>query len=441
MPSNRVVREAENLRRVGCPFYTEDPVLKCLKIQSYTQRTMRATINPLTPHNAGVDRVPLRSYTRLTMRPATAEAIIDLTQLRRNFSIVRQKVGPKLKILFPIKADGYGHGAVMLGRAAQQAGLDYLGVANAGEAVELRQAGITLPILILSSSLASHAAELVRAEVDVTVSTPHMAQTLNAEAGKLGKKVRVQVKVDTGMGRNGALPDQVLPLFRLFRQLPNLIPQGIFSHFAVSYSESNEDQAYTHWQMEIFNQLLKDLDREGLLPPLRHIANSSGFIQYYDEVTTGFYNLVRPGILFYGYPEVRRPWTQEIKPILSVRTWIVSINELPTGSYIGYGRHYRTATNQKIATLPLGYADGLSWLLANKGEVALHGKLARLVGSVSMDQITVDISHIPEAKVGDEVEIVGPHMPAEEVARRMGANFTEVVLTALSKRVARVYAE
>jgi alanine racemase len=264
---------------------------------------------------------------------------------------------------------------------------------------------------------------------------------LNAEAEKLGKKVRVQVKVDTGMGRNGALPEQVLPLFRVFRELPRLIPQGIFSHFAVSYSENKEDQAYTHWQIEIFDQLLKDLDREGLLPPLRHIANSSGFIQYYDDVTTSYYNMVRPGILFYGYPEVRRPWTQEIKPILSVRTWIVSINELAAGSYIGYGRHYRTTQPQRIATLPVGYADGVSWLLANQGEVALHGKLARLVGSVSMDQVTIDVTHIPEARVGDEIELVGPNMPAEEVARRMGANFTEVVLTALSKRVARVYAE
>jgi alanine racemase len=370
-----------------------------------------------------------------------AEAIVDLNQLRRNFSIVRQKVGHKTKILFPIKADGYGHGAVMLGRAAQQAGIDYLGVANVAEAVELRQAGVTIPILILSSSLAAHAAELVRAEVDVTVSNPAMATLLNAEATKLGKKVRVQVKVDTGMGRNGTQPENVLPLFKVFRTLPNLIPQGIFSHFAVSYSEAQEDQAYTQQQIQMFDQLLKDLDKEGLLPPLRHIANSSGFIQYYDTVTAGYYNMVRPGILFYGYPEVRRAWTQEIKPILSVRTWIVSINELPEGSYIGYGRHYHTTRNQRIATLPLGYADGLSWLLANKGEVALHGKLASLVGSISMDQITVDVTHIPEARVGDEIEIVGPHMPAEEVARRMGASFTEVVLTALGKRVARVYAE
>ncbi len=402
---------------------------------------MRAIINPLAISRPDLDRPPLRSYTRLTMRPATAEAIIDLAQLRRNFTIVRQRVGSQTKILFPVKADGYGHGAVMVGRAAQQAGLDYLGVANVGEAIELRQAGITMPILILSSSLLSHASELVRAEVDVTVSQPTMAQTLNAEAAKLGKKVRVQVKVDTGMGRNGALPEQVLPLFRRFRELPYLVPQGIFSHFAVSYSETAEDQAYTRGQIRAFTQLLKELDSEGLLPPLRHIANSSGFIQYDGEVSQGYYNLVRPGILFYGYPEVRRPWTQGIRPILSVRTWIVSINELPAGSYIGYGRHYRTSSRQRIATLPLGYADGLSWLLANQGEVALHGKLARIVGSVSMDQITIDVTHIPEARVGDEVEIIGKKMPAEEIARRMGANFTEVVLTALSKRVARVYAE
>jgi alanine racemase len=370
-----------------------------------------------------------------------SEAVVSLSQLRCNVQIVRQQVGARVKILFPIKADGYGHGAVALARAAQNLGLDYLGVANVAEALELREAGITMPILIFSSSRVAHASDLARADVDVTLASPQIAEAIHREAVALGKKVRIHVKVDTGMGRNGALPEEVLPLFKLMRGLPQLIPQGIFSHFSCSFSEQPDDQAYTRNQIKTFNQLLSELDREGLLPPLRHIANSSGLIQYFDEVTTGYYNLVRPGILLYGYPEVRCAWTQAIRPILRVRTWIVSIKELPAGHYIGYGRHYRTPAAQQIATLPVGYADGLIWLLANQGEVALHGKLARIVGGISMDQITIDVTHIPEARVGDEVEIIGDHMPAEEIARRIGANFTEIVLTALSKRVTRVYVD
>lgn len=373
------------------------------------------------------------------MRPAMSEALIDLAQLTRNIATVRARVGERVKVLFPVKADAYGHGAVGIARAAERAGIDYFGVANIAEAQELRDAGITTPILILASSRIAHVAELVRTDVDVTLSSWEFAQALAAEAQRQGRRVRVQVKVDTGMGRNGALPQDALALCRLIAQMPALECTGIFSHFACSYSEKPEDQEFTRQQIVVFNDLLAQLDREGILPPLRHIANSSGLVQYESAVTTGYYNMVRPGILLYGYPEVRRPWTEPIKPILKMRSWIVTMNELPAGSFIGYGRRFQTKRRSRIVTIPVGYADGVIWLLANIGEVVIHGKRAPMVGSISMDQITVDVTDIPEAKVGDEVELIGPQMPAEEIARKIGANFTEVVLTALSKRVVRVY--
>lgn len=373
------------------------------------------------------------------MRPAMSEAIIDLAQLARNIATVRARVGERVKILFPVKADAYGHGAVGIARAAERAGIDYFGVANIAEAQELRDAGIATPILILASSRIAHVAELVRTDVDITISSLEFARALAEEAQRQGRRVRVQVKVDTGMGRNGALPQDALALCRLIAQMPALECTGIFSHFACSYSEKPEDQGFTRRQIVVFNDLLAQLDREGILPPLRHIANSSGLVQYESEVTTGYYNMVRPGILLYGYPEVRRPWTEPIKPILKMHSWIVTMNELPAGSFIGYGRRFQTQRKSRIVTIPVGYADGVIWLLANIGEVVIHGKRAPMVGSISMDQITVDVTDIPEAKVGDEVELIGPQMPAEEIARKIGANFTEVVLTALSKRVVRVY--
>lgn len=368
-----------------------------------------------------------------------SEAIIDLAQLARNIATVRARLGERIKILFPVKADAYGHGAVAIARAAERAGVDYFGVANVAEAEELRDAGITTPILILASSRIAHISELVRTDVDVTLSSVEFARALAEEAQRQGRRVRVQVKVDTGMGRNGALPKDALDLCRAIAQMPALECTGIFSHFACSYSEKPEDQEFTRHQIALFNELLAQLDREHILPPWRHIANSSGLIQYESEVTTGYYNMVRPGILLYGYPEVRRPWTEPIQPILRMRSWIVTMNELPAGSFIGYGRRFQTTRTSRIVTIPVGYADGVIWLLANVGEVIIHGRRAPIVGSISMDQITVDVTDIPEAKVGDEVELIGPQLSAEEIARKIGANFTEVVLTALSKRVARVY--
>ncbi|MCX8103554.1 MAG: alanine racemase [Candidatus Bipolaricaulota bacterium] len=373
------------------------------------------------------------------MRPAMAEAIIDLKQLAQNIAAVRARLGERIKILFPVKADAYGHGAVGIARAAERAGIDYFGVANLAEAQELRDGGITMPILILASSRIAHIPELVRTDVDVTISSLEFAQALAAEAQRQGRRVRVQVKVDTGMGRNGALPEDAFAICRAIAQMPSLECTGIFSHFACSYSEKPDDQEFTRHQIAVFNDLLAQLDREGILPPLRHIANSSGLVQYESEVTTEYYNMVRPGILLYGYPEVRRPWTEPIKPILRMRSWIVTMNELPPGSFIGYGRRFQTKRRSKIVTIPVGYADGVIWLLANVGEVVIHGRRAPMVGAISMDQITVDVTDIPEAHVGDEVELIGPHITAEEIARKIGANFTEVVLTALSKRVVRVY--
>jgi alanine racemase len=380
-----------------------------------------------------------RVYTYLSMRPYMAEAIVDLTQLAQNIATVRARVGERIKILFPVKADAYGHGAVGVAQAAERAGVDYFGVANIAEAQELREAGIKIPILILASSRIAHIAELVRTDVDITLSSLEFARALAAEAQRQGRRVCVQVKVDTGMGRNGALPKDALHICRAIAQMKQLECTGVFSHFACSYSERAEDQQFTRQQIAVFNELLEQLDQENILPPLRHIANSSGFVQYEREVTTGYYNMIRPGILLYGYPEVRRAWTEPIKPILRVRSWIVTENRLPAGSFIGYGRRFQTQRPSRIVTIPVGYADGVIWLLANTGEVAIHGKRAPMVGSISMDQITVDVTDIPEAKVGDEVELIGPQMPAEEIARKIGANFTEVVLTALSKRVARTY--
>lgn len=368
-----------------------------------------------------------------------AEARIDLRKLRRNIEIVQKHLG-KVKLLFPVKADGYGHGAVGISRLAQDAGVDYLGVANLLEALELWQAGIRVPVLIMCASRPELARELVKAGVTVTVSHPEMAQALEQAARRAKKTVKAHVKVDTGMGRNGVLAEDAYDFVLSLRDCPHIEVEGIFSHFSVSYSEDPADHEYTRQQIRLFDQLLKELEHAGRLPLIRHIANSSGLIQYEDEVTTGYYNMVRPGVLLYGYPEVRRPWTKGIRPPMHLVTWVVCVKEMPPGRYIGYGRKYQTDSVRRIATLPVGYADGINPKLGcQQGAVVIHGQPATLVGGISMDQLTVDVTHIPNVKVGDEVELISDAMPAEEIARRIGARFTEIVLVALSRRVARVY--
>jgi alanine racemase len=368
-----------------------------------------------------------------------AEARIDLGQLRTNIEIVHRRL-KDVKLLFPVKADGYGHGAVRIAQLAQEAGVDYLGVANLFEALELRQGGIRLPILILSASRPDLAEKLVEADVTVSVSISEMARSLEQAAAKAGKTVKVHIKVDTGMGRNGVLAEEADELvIEIYRECLHLEIEGIFSHFSVSYSEEPEDKEYTRGQIREFNRVLEALEAAGKLPPLCHIANSSGLIQYEEEVTSGYYNMVRPGVLLYGYPEVRRPWTEKIRPIMTLTTWVVSLKKMPPGRYIGYGRQYRTDSERLIATLPVGYADGVHPFLANRGEVLIRGRRAPIVGGISMDQLTVDVTHIPGVQVGDEVELISPKLPAEEIAQKIGARFTEVVLTALSRRVARVY--
>lgn len=367
-----------------------------------------------------------------------AEAHIDLSQLACNIETTQARLGD-CRLLFPVKANAYGHGAVELAKVAQGLNVDYFGVANLAEAIELREAGIHTPILIFSASRMSHIPQLIETEVDVTLSSPTFAHALNEAAAKRGKRVRVQLKVDTGMGRNGIWWEQAHELAQLLADASNLELVGIFTHFSSSYSMDTREQAFTQSQIDAFNQLLNKLDANGILPPLRHISNSSGLVQYEDQVTSGYFNMVRPGILLYGEPEIRAAWTDPIKPILSLKTWVTSISTLDDGRYIGYGREYQTAGARRIATLPVGYADGVSWWLKNAGQVWINGQKAPIVGGISMDQITVDVTNAGEVNPDHEVWLINEHLSAMDVAQTLGASFSEIVLTALSKRVERVY--
>jgi len=374
---------------------------------------------------------------------AMAEAWVNLGRLERNISIVREQLAGRAGLIFIVKANGYGHGAVPLARRAEAAGVEALGVANLQEALHLRRAGISLPILILGLSLPHHLpllAKLGELDISITIDSLGFARALDREAHRQGTRPKVQVKVDTGLGRIGVMPQEALSFFRNLRQFRHLQIMGTFSHLSTASGQSPPDRAYTLGQIERFGKTLKKLDRAGLLPPLRHLANSASLIGYFEEVTSGYLNMVRPGILLYGYPELEAAWISSIKPIMAVHTWIVATRAVPQGYYLGYGRSYRTPRPLRVAIIPVGYGDGLDIRSSGHGAVAIGGVRAPIVGRISMDQTIVDISHL-NAAVGEEVELIGDHLPATELVERSGAPCVEAVLTHIGRRVERVYVE
>ncbi|MCI2426644.1 alanine racemase [Candidatus Acetothermia bacterium] len=369
------------------------------------------------------------------MQIAMAEARIDLAKLRNNIAIVRKQINNEIQLLFPVKADAYGHGAVQVAKAAEN-GVDYFGVANIIEALELRQNGIRKPILILFGARREQIPLLVDNDITASVSDAEFAYALGEKARN--KRPKVHICVDTGIGRQGILPDRAVSLITMIKEADRLEVEGIFSHFSVAYSTTPEHRAYTQRQLDSFLNLLTDLKRRGILPPLRHIANSAGLLQFGEKVFSPPLNMVRPGVLLHGYCEFPAPWTDDITPTMSMHTWITAIREIPKGSAIGYGCTYYTPTSRRIATLPVGYADGMIWRLSNQSDVVIRGARAPIVGRISMDLTTVDVSDIPAATVGDEVELLGVNQPADLLANRIDAAI-EVIFTAISKRVPRVY--
>ncbi len=369
------------------------------------------------------------------MQKAMAEARIDLSQLRKNIAIVRKEIDDEIRLLFPVKADAYGHGAIQIAKAAENS-VDYFGVANIIEAEELRRNGIVKPILILFGSRREQIPFLINNDITVSISDAEFATALGKKAQNTRPKVHICV--DTGMGRQGVLPDNAVRLITMIKEDDRLEVEGIFSHFSVAYSTTPEHRAYTQQQLRTFLDLLTELQRREILPPLRHIANSAGLLQYGDGVFSPPLNMVRPGVLLHGYREVPAAWAEDIKPTMSMYTWITAIREIPKGWAIGYGCTYQTPSARRIATLPVGYADGMIWRLSNQSDVIIRGKRAPIVGRISMDLTTVDVSNIPAAAVGDEVELLGINQPADLLASRIDAAI-EVVFTAISKRVPRIY--
>ncbi len=369
-------------------------------------------------------------------RPTWLE--IDLSAIAHNTRYIKTLVGPKVEVLASLKADAYGHGAVKVARTVLLNGASMLGVATVSEAVPLREAGIGAPILVFGYVPPWQMREAVRLGLTITLYSLEAAQALARAAQALDKVVGVHVKVDTGMGRLGIRAEEVDDVVMLVREIvavPRLEWQGIFTHFAMA---DIEDQTHVRVQLARFQTVLHSLEQQGLHPPLVHAANSAALL----SLPEAHFDMVRPGIALYGLDpssEVQLP--EGFRAALAFKTQVAQVKLIPAGEVISYGGTYVTERPTRVAVLPVGYADGFRRGPTNWGTVLLHGQEAPLLGRVCMDQCMIDVSHIPQVRVGDEVVLIGRQgnatLSAELVAQRLGTSNYEVV-SAILARVPRV---
>ena len=363
---------------------------------------------------------------------------IDLDGFRQNWDEIKRLVGPDIKVLQAVKADAYGHGAIEISRAAVKNGVYGLGVANADEGVQLRVGGIEAPIIILSPSTAAEINDMIKYNLIPSVSDIHFAAELSTQLVERGERIPVHIEVDTGMGRGGAISGDAINMIKDVIGLPNIEVQGIFSHLSVSEMEDND---YNALQWERFRAILSGLEQEGIDLPLRHISNSGGIIDF----PPFNLDMVRPGIMTYGgYPGPGREEKVRLTPVMTFKTTVVILKDFPAGYSIGYGRTYVTEKPTRIATIPVGYGDGYGVVMSNRGEALIRGRRAPIVGRISMDMCTVDVTHIPDCDIGDEVVLMGrqgdEYISAAEIAEKAGTISYEI-LCALGKRAPRVFVD
>jgi alanine racemase len=364
-----------------------------------------------------------------------AWAEIDLDALAHNLAVIRGRIGDAVAILLVVKADAYGHGAVAIAHHALKHGVSALGVGTSAEALELREAGVRAPILVLGTIVDEEASAALRHRVEIGLHSFDRCRFLQDLACRVGLVARVHVKIDTGMGRLGVLPGRALDLLEEIAASSHLELRGVMTHVAAADGMLDP---HAREQIDVFERVLAAARERGLASGWMHAANSACIFTGMSPL----YDAVRPGISAYGVLPGRLPGASELEPVMSLHTQVVFLKDLPAGAPVGYGESWIAPRPTRIATLPLGYDDGVAWRLSNKGEVLVRGERAPIVGRVSMDYTSVDVGHIPGVSVGDRVTLIGDQgcerITLEEVARHIGTIPYEISC-AVGKRVARVY--
>ena len=384
--------------------------------------------------------------------PALTRAEIDLKALAHNYRELRRVASPTAGIMAVVKADGYGHGAPQVARVALECGAEFLAVARFDEAVRLREAGIDTPILLFGYSFPAYVPYMAENGIRASINAVESGRMISAEAVRAAKTIKVHIKIDTGMGRLGLLADELrieetagrdlasaVGDVRAIASLPNLSVEGIFTHFA---NADAKDKTHARLQFRRFTALLEALEKEGFKLKYRHAANSAATI----EMPETHLDLVRPGVAQYGlWPsdEVDKGLI-DLKPVMTLKSTVIQLKHVGEGFAVSYGSTHHTPRPTRIATVPIGYADGFDRVLSSTGHMLVRGVRAPIIGRVCMDLTMIDVGHVPEVALEDEVVILGrqgkEEITADEIAAQVDTINYEIV-SSLTSRVARVYVE
>ena len=365
--------------------------------------------------------------------PAWVE--INLDAARRNIERVRALVPPGVAILFVVKADAYGHGAVRISRLAEECGVAMLGVATLDEGRELRRAGIGLPVIVLSPVLPQEIDRALENDLAVTASSLEFAEAAGEAARSRGGTCTLHVEIDTGMGRAGVARDDAVETIVRMSAVPGVRLEGVYTHFPVSDSDSS----FTRDQIDSFTAIVDRLAGAGVSFRYVHSANSAAIMNF----PASHFNLVRPGLLVYGQaPSTALQERIAVEPVMSFKARLVLVRDMPAGASVSYGRTYVAQQPIRMGVVPVGYGHGLSHRLSNIGHFLYRGNRVPIVGRVTMDMTMIDLSAFPDACVGEEIVIFGRQgageITADDVAR-WDETLSYEVLCRISKRVARIY--
>jgi alanine racemase len=361
------------------------------------------------------------------MRPTWAE--INLDSLKSNFLQTKRVIGNNVGVISIVKADAYGHGAVALGKALIGSGSDMLGVATVEEALELRESQIHAPITLLGGIQPEEAKSAIKNGLTPSLFSIPSAQAINKYAEKMSKRVKYHLKIDTGMNRLGVDSGEICDFLNQLSSFKNLEMEGVFTHFANADGGARD---FTLNQISTFKAILSLIGQAGFYPKYIHSANSAA-IQRFRE---SHMNLVRPGIMLYGSGRIGNC---DLKPVMSLKTRVIQVKRIPSGTPVSYGGTFVTTKPTTIATLPIGYADGYMRRLSNRARVSIRGTTAPVVGTVCMDLIMVDVTEVPGVGVGDEVVIFGDGRVSVEDVARWADTIPYEILSTIGKRVRRVY--
>ena len=363
---------------------------------------------------------------------------VNLDAIAQNVRNIKKLIGEKKELMAVVKGNAYGHDILEVSSVVLNNGATRLAVARLEEGIFLRKAGITVPILVLGLTLEQQVELLVSYNITPTVCKYETIEKLSKFAVKEDKTVKIHIKVDTGMGRIGIFPNHVLDFVKKVKALKNIEIEGIFTHFSVA---DEKDKTYTEEQFRKFMGVLSALEKEGIKIPVKHVGNSATLLDFPHM----WLDLVRPGISIYGlYPSTEVRKTVKLIPAHSFKTRIVFLKELSAGEYISYGRTYTTTKRRtKVASLPVGYADGYNRLLSNQGEVLVRGRRFPVIGRVCMDQCMIDVTNLSQVKIGDEVVLWGrqgeEEITVEEIAEKIGTINYEIVHMPDKKRVPKLF--